>query len=282
MKTIGIVTNTSRDIDLKVTKMVINWLQLERFNVKIPTEVAQIGGLENLASDEIYVECDLIIAIGGDGTILSVAQQSILSQVPILGLNLGRLGFLADIETTDIQKYLTQERLTMATTEERMMIEINVTHNGQNVGKFHALNELSIIRVYDSRITEIETSINKKVYDIYPADGILVATPTGSTGYNLSAGGPILVPYARNIILTPICPHTIFSRTMILTDQDLIGIKIAGEEELSLCIDGESKMIISNEHNVEVRASEEVVRLLKVSDMDFFDILTKKIVERGR
>ncbi|OOB77811.1 MAG: hypothetical protein BEN18_09560 [Epulopiscium sp. Nuni2H_MBin001] len=281
---IGIIPNITRDKELSITKAVLHALAEQGIVANVSTDIARQIGREDLACEEseLCSKAELLIAIGGDGTILNTVQKSISSQVPILGINSGRLGFLAELESKDIRKYLTKERLLNAKVEERMVLSVTVTDEEGNENSFYVLNEVSLIRSHTSRITEIETCINNRVNDLYPADGILVATPTGSTAYNLSAGGPIVMPYAKNFILTPICPHTIYSRTIVLAQTDVVGIRIMGAESLSLCVDGEAKMSVNKQYIIEVKEAPYVVKLLRLTDLDFFETLRKKIVERGR
>ncbi|OON94636.1 MAG: hypothetical protein ATN31_00375 [Candidatus Epulonipiscioides saccharophilum] len=265
---IGIATNIDKDKDLKVTSQIMKILRKEKLEFELESE-----------NNEMYRSVDLLIVVGGDGTILRVAQEAIVYGVPILGVNLGRLGFLADIEASEIESLLTRKNLMNAKVEERMMLTTNVSNNEMTY-EFLSLNETSLIRSFSSRITEFEISINHKVFDIYPADGILISTPTGSTAYNLSAGGPIVIPSSDNLILTPICPHTIYSRSIVLTNQDIVSIRLQGQEELSLCIDGVVKMSINKNDLIEISKSSTTIKLIKLSNRDFFEVFSKKIFKK--
>ncbi|ONI44373.1 hypothetical protein AN641_07360 [Candidatus Epulonipiscioides gigas] len=266
MLKIGIITNLDKDKGLKVTSQVIDVLTKENIEVILESEC-----------ENIYKFSDILITIGGDGTILRVAQEAIIYNIPILGINLGRLGFLADIEALEIDKLITKKNILQAKIEERMMLNTIVS----NKYRYLSLNETSLIRSFSSRITEFEISINNKIFDIYPADGILISTPTGSTAYNMSAGGPIVIPTSTNIILTPICPHTIYSRSIVLTEEDVISIKLLGQEELSLCIDGVVRMPINKNNTIQISKSHQKIKLLKLSNRDFFEIFSKKIFKKG-
>ncbi|OON95440.1 MAG: hypothetical protein ATN36_08495 [Epulopiscium sp. Nele67-Bin005] len=282
MKKIGVIPNLLRDKDLAITKKVIAWLQKEKLLVYVSCYIANLLNQPDLGTDaeEMYKTADALIVIGGDGTILSVAQKVYKMQIPIVGINLGRLGFLADVESCNVEEFLPILCKDDISIDKRMMLRTKVIGPTGVTSFYHALNEMSLTRTSGSRITEFEIIVNEKVYDIYPADGILVATPTGSTAYNLSAGGPIVMPYAKNLILTPICPHTIYSRSIVLSDKDVIGLRIVGQGEISCCIDGQVRMMITNEHIIEVERSAYTTQLLKLSGTDFLDILNKKIVER--
>ncbi|OOB76861.1 MAG: hypothetical protein BEN19_03735 [Epulopiscium sp. Nuni2H_MBin003] len=271
---IGIIVNVGKDVGLTVTKQVIDCLEKQDIPIQINSEVAAILNREDIAGE--FNDCGLIIVIGGDGTILRVAQQAIRLDLPILGINLGRLGFLADIESSEISKYLTKDNLLNAFVEERMILQTTI---GTDI--FYGINEVSIIRANTSRITEFEISINQEAFDTFPADGILVSTPIGTTGYNLSAGGPIVVPNANNLILTPICPHTLYGRSLVLTQDDVVNIRIHGDERLSLCVDGVEQMKVSQTNSIEVKKSLLSIKLLKLSDRDFFRVFAEKIFKRS-
>lgn len=283
MKKIGIMPNLLRDTELATTKVIVDWLKDKGFSSYVTAHIgAKIGEQSTWTEEQIYNECDAIIAIGGDGTILDVAQKACLYDVPILGVNLGRLGFLADVETSDVHELLEKLLDEEVQIEERMMLRAKVIEPSGQEHYFYALNDINITRGSGSRITEFELRVNDSLLDVYPADGVIVATPTGSTAYNLSAGGPIVIPYADNIIITPICPHTIYSRAMIITGTDKIKIHTYNYDNphMVLTADGQSKMYITPAHNIEIDKSPYKAKLIKLSELNFFDILRKKIVER--
>ncbi|MEG1149026.1 MAG: NAD(+)/NADH kinase, partial [Niameybacter sp.] len=150
--------------------------------------------------------------------------------------------------------------------------------------KFQALNDIYVARGSSSRISEFEIKVNDQFLDIYPADGIIFATPTGSTAYNLSAGGPIVSPSTHQIMITPICPHSIYSRAVIVADTDHIDIKTNNYDGtvLELVVDGQMKMNITPMHRIEIQKASYTTKLIKLSDLHFFEILRKKIVERRK
>lgn len=286
MKIIGIIPNLARDKKLHTTKKLISRLKEKDLSVYVSKQIASYLQDEaiGIEEEELYKECDVIIAIGGDGTILSIAQNASLSDVPILGINLGRLGFLADIEIDDIDDLIEKLLNEDYTIEERMMLQAKVTKPDEKEEIFYAVNDVTVTRGSFSRMEDFEIYSNNELVDIYPADGILIATPTGSTAYNLSAGGPIIVPTAKALIVTPICPHTIYSRTIIMSHLDVIHIKTCNYEgtAMQLCVDGKPKVDITPKHDVEVTQSPYVLKLVKTSHLSFFEILRKKIVERRK
>ncbi|MEG0013628.1 MAG: NAD(+)/NADH kinase [Cellulosilyticaceae bacterium] len=283
MKNIGIIPNLLRDIDLDTTKIVVSWLQSKGFNCCLTSHIAiRLGEDSELSEEDLYSQCDAIIGIGGDGTLLNIAQKAALYDVPIIGINQGRMGFLAEVEPSNMEVMLAKLLENPIKIEERMMLRAKVIEPTGQEHYFYALNDMNITRGSSSRITEFELRVNDNLLDVYPADGIIVATPTGSTAYNLSAGGPIVIPYADNIIITPVCPHTIYSRAMIVTGADRINIHTNNYDNpmMELAADGQRKMYITPDHIIEIEKSPYKTKLIKLSELNFFDILRKKIVER--
>lgn len=286
MKHIGIVPNLLKDKDLETTQVVVNWLIKHQFEVYLTHHIGSLldKRVHMFDEEQLYEKCDAIIAIGGDGTILSVAQKACLYEVPIIGINLGRLGFLADVETSEVEQFLPRLLTKEYTIEERMMLSIRVIDPSGECHKFYALNDAYVARGSSSRISEFEIKVNEQFLDLYPADGIIIATPTGSTAYNLSAGGPIVAPSVSQMMITPICPHSIYSRAVILADTDRIEIKTNNYDgtTLELVIDGQMKMNITPMHFIEIEKAPYTTKLIKLSDLHFFEILRNKIVERRK
>lgn len=285
MKHIGIIPNVFKDKDLEVTLQIINWFNQQGIKPYIADKIAhQIEGQTvAVREEELYELCDGLIVIGGDGTILGVAEVASVRDIPILGINLGRLGFLADIEPYEVEKALEKLISKQYKIEERMMLRATIIGADGSKNVFHALNDVNVTRGSFSRLVEFEICVNDELSDIYPADGVIVATPTGSTAYNLSAGGPIMVPQASAYVVTPICAHTIYSRSVILCDKDKVRIKTLEEtKDMALSLDGKLKMYLTSQDEVYIERSPYVTKLIKISDREFFEILREKIVERRR
>ena len=286
MKRVGIIPNRFKDKDFRITEQIAAWLEKEGLEVYAMDEVARVlqtkvGVLEGV---NLYRHCDCIIAIGGDGTILGVAEDACKQNVPIIGVNLGRLGFLADIEVREMEVALKKILNEEYTIDERMMLRATVTGPGEDVQVFHALNDINVTRGNFARIVDFQISVNKELCDIYPADGIIISTPTGSTAYNLSAGGPIVLPGANTYVITPICPHTLYSKSIIVSKEDIVEIRTLEDHDksMALSIDGKLKMYLTPQHVVKIEKSPNVTKLIKCSDRKFFDILRDKMVERRR
>lgn len=285
MKHIGIIPNLMKDKDLKYTQHITNWLNRNEIAPYMAREVAEkiAGQATGVEVERLYELCDCLIVIGGDGTILGVAEAASLKDIPIVGVNLGRLGFLADIEPDEIEDAMGKLIKQQYKIQERMMLRATIVgHNGEK-SVFYALNEINVTRGSFSRLVEFEICINDELSDIYPADGVIVATPTGSTAYNLSAGGPIVVPHAQTYVVTPICPHTLYSKSIMLCEQDTVRIRTLEEtKDMALSIDGKLKMYLTPQDEVYIERSPYVTKLIKISERKFFEILREKIVERRR
>lgn len=285
MKHIGIIPNRLKDTDLKVTERIATWFNKNNLSAYTTPDIAEHIQAHTIAvsEKELYEICDSLIVIGGDGTILSVAEVASIKDIPIVGVNLGRLGFLADIEPQEIEVSLQKLLEGVYEIEERMMLKATIISPEDEKYVFHALNDINVTRGSFARLVEFEIRINNELCDIYPADGMIVSSPTGSTAYNLSAGGPILVPHANTYVVTPICPHTLYAKSIILSDHDTIQIATLEEaKDMALSIDGRLKMYLTPQHVVHIERATQVTKLIKLSERKFFDILREKIVERRR
>ena len=274
-----------KDKDLEYTHQITRWLNKHNIAPYMSREIAAKvnGNVMGVEPERLYELCDSLIVIGGDGTILGVAEAASLKDIPIVGVNLGRLGFLADIEPYEIEEAMYKLIHEQYKIEERMMLRATIVGANGEKSVFYALNEINVTRGSFSRLVEFEITINDELSDIYPADGVIVATPTGSTAYNLSAGGPIVVPLAQTYVVTPICPHTLHSKSIMLCKEDKVRIKTLEEtKDMALSMDGRLQMYLTPQDVVHIECSPYVTKLIKISDRKFFEILREKIVERRR
>lgn len=284
MKKIGIIPNIMKDEDLTTTKEVIKWFETHHFQVLVTPTIGRRLKRDDIkvTENQLYQTSDTIVVLGGDGTLLGVAQKAAVEKVPIIGVNLGRLGFLADIEKetafASFKKLLTKDY----EIEHRMMLDVKIMSADGSSQAFRALNDVSVTRDSYTRLINYKININGKYADVYPADGVIIATPTGSTAYSLSAGGPIVDPKAHIMLITPICPHTIYSRSIIVSEQDTIEIMIPELQggSVGVSIDGKKVYSIQEKDVICVSKSNIRAKLLKLSECSFYDILRNKIVER--
>lgn len=219
---------------------------------------------------------DLLITFGGDGTLLSVARQA-PAAVPILGVNMGTLGFLTEIQVEEFPTILDRVLKGDFTTETRVTFDIVVRGEGrQNV--YRVLNDATINKSALARIIEMRVTVSGQFVSTFRADGLIVSTPTGSTAYNLSAGGPIVYPTMGAVVITPICPHMLTNRPIVLPDDLEIEIGIVTQnQEIFLTLDGQEGVPIGEHDRVSVKKSAETVQLVQSPDKNYFDVLRNKL-----
>jgi NAD+ kinase len=221
---------------------------------------------------------DWVAVLGGDGTLLGAARKVGRYGVPILGINLGGLGFLTEIPVTRL--YEDMERLTAGEIdiETRLMLQARVIRNGEELSRFSALNDVVINKGALARIIELGVSIDDRFLTTFRADGLIISTPTGSTGHNLSAGGPILYPDLEALLVNPICPFTLTHRPIILPGTSIIEIRMSQpSEEVLITFDGQVGFDLLDHDRVVISKSEKKLRLIKSPNQDYFEILRTKL-----
>lgn len=230
---------------------------------------------------QMLAECDAVVTIGGDGTIIHAAKYAAKAGKPILGINLGRIGFVAGLEIDELDqlKCLISGEYRV---ENRMLLEITV-HSAAQSQVICAMNDAVVSRGSLSRMVDLSVSYTGNRVTQYRADGLIVSTPTGSTAYSLSAGGPVIEPEMRCMLLTPICAHSLFSRSVIFGPDEKLSISACardGEENAYLTVDGEISVSLREEDVIDVRPADFSVQLIKLKDKGFYEILNEKLSER--
>jgi NAD+ kinase len=292
MGVIGIITNIDKDTDLKYTGILVeNILQrggracLFMDVPTIPQWVAEAGDAIILCTNEedIFEQSELVVCVGGDGTFLKAARKAFHRDIPILGINLGNLGFLTEVDKKDIPNAVECLLQGKYSIEERMLLETTIVRAGQdNVCDF-ALNDVVISRGALSRILHLKSYFNDMFIDSFPGDGLIICTPTGSTAYSLSAGGPIVEPDNELMIMTPICPHILYSRSMITSSNRTIRV-VVDEEYTSaamVTIDGQKGFEIRGGDSIYIKRAAKTVKMVKISSKNFYNVLRTKIYDRG-
>ncbi len=282
MKNIGFITNIEKDPDLSYTAQLVKWVIDKGCQVYIKSEIFnKIGmGVGVPDADTIYKCSDFVVVLGGDGTILRVSRNAAIYKTPVLGINFGTLGYLADVERNDAIEALTKVMENRYKVEKRMMIEAVVEHNGSFYKMNPALNEVCITNLGFSRMIILNIEINNKFVDTVRADGIIISTPTGSTAYNLSAGGPILNPQTELMTITHICPHTLYSRPLVVSGNDEVKIRVVGNDnDIQVTCDGQISVPLKDGDVVSVKKSDYYTSIIKTTNMNFYDILRRKMVE---
>ncbi len=227
-----IITNENKDPGSEVTGQITRFL--ENAGKRCSVRVNRMDGQETeryTDSARIPEDVDGVLVLGGDGTLLQAARDTMDRKLPLLGVNLGTLGYLAEVERGNIEDALKQLLSGEYTIEERMMLTGRVEKNGRWMPDEYALNDIVLTRKGPLQIIHFDITVNGQFLNRYGADGLLVATPTGSTGYNMSAGGPIVEPGAKILLMTPICPHTLHSRSIVLASEDEIVIGVGADRE---------------------------------------------------
>lgn len=279
MKKIGIIANGKKDIGFAHTKIIVEKLLDMGFKPYVTKEVFDVINLPAIVSDSIFEEADLIFCIGGDGTFLKAARQAYYYNKPVLGINKGTVGFLAEVEVKDIESSIVKIAEGDFSIQPRMVLRAEVYRQGEKVFEDIAINDAVITRTALPRIVRLRVNLDEKYVDTFPGDGIIISTPTGSTAYSLSAGGPIIQPDMRLMVISPICPHTLYSRSFIAPDTRTVKICLdeEGEKSAMLTIDGQKGFMIRQGDLVSVAASKQDALFASVSHVNFFDVLRAKI-----
>lgn len=242
--------------------------------------------LEMFATDQLLSELladwpqkiELLVVVGGDGTILKVARELYFWDIPILGINLGHKGFLADIEVESMERYLQKIIKGQYSCRQRMMLEASLKRDGGLLASYRALNDVVVSRGPFSRIITVDAYVNGDFLESYSGDGVIVASPTGSTGYSLSAGGPIVNPSLELLVITPICPHSLSNRSVIAPSSEKILLKVNSyQSHVVLTVDGQLGFDLRDNDEVLVSMSPQKIKMVTFSNYSFYKILHQKL-----
>lgn len=283
MNNFCIITNIDKDFDYKTTKLIQEYLISKGKRCLISTERNIVGTKdEDIDVSWIKDDTDCVIVLGGDGTIIRAATDLYTKEIPLLGINLGTLGFLAEIEKQDIIPAIDSLLEEDIQIQKRMMLNGNVSRNNQTTYEDYALNDIVISRSGFSRIICVSVYVNDILVDTYHGDGVIIATPTGSTGYNLSAGGPVAAPSSNVMMITPICPHTMSQRSVLVSSDDEITVLIdkskkTQKEEAIATFDGRMGMELKAGDEIRIKKAEKVTKLIKINQKSFYEILRSKL-----
>jgi len=289
MKKIGIISNNQKEKAINIAKDIYDYLKKRNCKVFLLAKdmVAERYRLGSLSDADFSAEADYIIAVGGDGTFLRASRYAFSREIPIMGVNLGNLGFLAEIETNRLYTSLENLLKDKYVIQERMLIEGRIFRDGKPAdarnAPYVALNEFVITRSLLEKIIKVDIRVNDFPIINFGADGVIVSTPTGSTAYSLSAGGPVIEPNNNVLVLTPICPHTLYNRSFVLNPESIIEIKIDTKNvNNALSIDGiKSSVNLVNGDIFKVNRSNLRLKLITFDDNIFFKIFKEKLLDRG-
>jgi NAD+ kinase len=257
------------------------WLQKHGHNLWMPPEDAKVHGLTDISSDRSAQDADLLISLGGDGTILRSVEMLNGAPVPILGVNMGTLGYLTEIEPQDfmprLQQWLERSEPNSIVIDERMMLSIKLTRavDGK-VLIWRALNESVIERQQSGHTVWLDVTINHELFARYSADGVIVATPTGSTAYSMSARGPVVSPRHRAMLLTPVSPHMLFDRSLVLGATEMLSMQVVGSRPAELVIDGRHVATLDHDDCVSYEGDSCTAQFVRFKQPQFHQIVRAK------
>jgi NAD+ kinase len=286
-KRIGIVANMGKTGALSAVPLVESEFLAHGMEVRIAIEAADALGRSGEPVEDLIEWSDMIVALGGDGTLLGVASKMYTAPKPIIGVNIGTLGFLTTATTDEVKDLAAMVACGEYEMSERLMlkaqIETGPPGNRSPQGLvYHGLNECTISRGRESKIVKLETRVDGDFLTNYNADGLIVATPTGSTAYSLSAGGPIIAPNSGVLVLTPICPHALSIRPLIVSDRSVIEVEpLDADDEVLLNIDGHTIQRLAHGMTVRIQRSELTLPLLRRPETNFYDTLRAKLRWHG-
>lgn len=274
-KTVGIVLRPSTpklEAIYTTAKQIFNKYDIE---VLIESQSAQMIGLDGDDFLDICAKSDFLITIGGDGTLISTVRKSFDFNIPILGIHAGNLGFLADLSLDELETFVKKIKKGEYHIEDRAVLEATVIKDSKEV-KMYAFNDVVLTRTRVSNMIHIETLVDSKAFNTYYGDGVIVSTPTGSTAYNLSAGGPVLFPMTNVFALTPICPHSLTQKPVVLPGKFAIEMRTS-EERALIIIDGQDMHELGLGESVHIKLASKTVQLIHKEDFNYSDVLKEKL-----
>ncbi len=279
MKACGIIVKRNKPEALALAKTVIEWLEKRGIKALLDNEVAEkLGHPHYVEKDAIPSQAEVLIVLGGDGTLLSVARLKGIEATPILGINVGSLGFLTETYKEEMLQVLEKVVAGEFETDKRLMLEATIYRGGKAVERNTVLNDIVINKGALARIIDLETYIDGGYLTTFKADGLILSTPTGSTAYSLAAGGPILYPTLNTIIMNPICPHTLTNRPLVLPDSvDVKVVLKSVNQDVHITLDGQAERPLRAEDVVEAKKAGNHIRLIRSPFKTYFELLRTKL-----
>lgn len=279
-RNIGIISRPRRSNLSEVVPPLLSWLQGHGIHVAYDQETASslVEPSEGRSREQVAAASDLLLVLGGDGTLLAAARVAAPRGIPILPINMGSLGFLTSFMLEELYPALEDILAGRLTISERVMLHAELQRGDKILDKQTVLNEVVINKGALARMIELELSIDQDFVCRYRADGLIVASPTGSTAYSLSAGGPIVHPSVESFIITPICPHTLSDRPVVVGDTSTIEVKLsAGTESVFLTLDGQKGIPLQATDRVRISRAQQLLKLIPTPNKSYFEILRNKL-----
>jgi len=282
LKNFYIIANNAKDAGLKFTKEIVEYIEEKGGSCVIAESNKKTDGQGYNSVGKVPTDTECVLVIGGDGTLIQAVGDLAGLDLPFLGINFGNLGFLAEVERNNVFQAIDVLFEGKYCIEERMMLEGKLIRDGKTLAEDIALNDIVFARAGTLRVVDYKIYLNGEYFNSYSADGMIVATPTGSTAYNLSAGGPIVSPAARLMIVTPICPHTINSRSIILPECDTIEVEVCADrngfdDERQLSFDGGSVFNLRAGDRIVIKAAKESTKIIRIKQISFIEQLRNKM-----
>ena len=282
VKTVGVIAKPRSDRAVSLVPQLIAFLESHGIAVFMDEEAAGYAGrTPGLSRDEVAARAELLVVLGGDGTLLSAARASLKRdqghELPLFAVNLGGLGFLTAIKIEDVYPQLERALHGDFRVARRRMLHIELWRGERRIASHEALNDVVLTKAEIARMIDLEVHVDQHFVCVYKADGLIVATPTGSTAYSLSAGGPIMFPSVSATAITPICPHTLTNRPVIVPDESEIQVIVLYNSPTYMTIDGQVGEILESGDRIVCSRSEHFISLVRPPDLMFFDVLREKL-----
>ena len=281
MKHVLLVAHHERPDAAALAAEAAAWLEARGHAVWMTPDDAAACELGGLAGDPLMRRADLVVSLGGDGTVLRAVQLAAADDAPVIGVNVGMLGYLTEVEPTALTDCLEQwfdpAGADRHSIDERMMLEVGVrSSDGSPLGSWTALNDVVVEKLESGHTVRLQVHIDGAPFTSYAADGLILATPTGSTAYSLSARGPVLSPRLRAVLLTPVSPHMLFDRSLVLDPSEVVDVEVLGHRPVALSVDGRVVATLAEGDVVTVRPAEHVARFVQFAERRFHRILKAK------
>ena len=282
MKKVGIIPNLEKKESYSAAERLVSFLRQNDCIPVMQDIVAEKMGFKDIgcSEEELFADTDFVVLLGGDGTILDISKKASFNKTPLLGINLGHLGFLTDTDRRGMENSVLKVIKNEFHMEKHMMLEADVESASDGSGTYYCLNEFAVSR---GNMVQVGVYVNDEYLDDFFGDGVLVSTPTGSTAYNLSAGGPILKPDSNSLAITPICAHTMYARSIVISAEDVVKLVINRRSDtvLSVAADGRHMAKVNMNDTVTIRKSDKYLSIIKTSKLGFYDILREKMFNNG-
>ena len=282
IKTVGLIAKPRSERAAQLVPELMAWLHQRGISVRIDEEAGVYAGQPGVSRDTVAASADLLIVLGGDGTLLSAARAAIQHttadrNLPLFAVNLGGLGFLTAIKVDDVYNQLEYVLRGGYNIAKRRMLHTELWRNDRKIAEHESLNDMVLTKTDIARMIDLEIYVDRYFVCVYKADGLIIATPTGSTAYSLSAGGPIMIPTVSALAITPICPHMLTNRPVIVPDESEIQVTVRGPGATHMTIDGQVGENLEPGDRIICRRSEHTISLVHPPGTAFFDVLREKL-----